>query len=314
MNRQLWSEGDPRVRRLGEKVYFLLRPRKPLLPSFLFWAALVPLILAATFVAPGLGGFGPVILGPTIGFGLGAAAVLLTRHRVHARATPVIATMLAEGFCPSCGYNLHGLGTESDGCISCPECGGAWRANRVSRTAPFAEHAAGSKVTSFGMVVAGLDASSGLDDRGRAVIVSPRRLRSAERGTTHPEHRTALCRARGDIRPSGQWLRVATSALLLCIGIAGAVFIAFIWRQIPGLPPGLLLGAITGSLTFFALAFGVWFGHFGYSRRVVVSSYTSRGCCASCGADLRRLPVDPEGCTICPECGAAWLLACGARP
>jgi hypothetical protein len=31
--------------------------------------------------------------------------------------------------------------------------------------------------------------------------------------------------------------------------------------------------------------------------------------CPHCGYDLRLLPVDPaDGATVCPECGAAWLL------
>jgi hypothetical protein len=31
--------------------------------------------------------------------------------------------------------------------------------------------------------------------------------------------------------------------------------------------------------------------------------------CPSCYHHLRLLPVEPDGCTICPGCGAAWRLA-----
>jgi ssDNA-binding Zn-finger/Zn-ribbon topoisomerase 1 len=31
------------------------------------------------------------------------------------------------GRCPSCGYELSQLPIEADGCVVCPECGGAWR-------------------------------------------------------------------------------------------------------------------------------------------------------------------------------------------
>jgi hypothetical protein len=34
----------------------------------------------------------------------------------------------------------------------------------------------------------------------------------------------------------------------------------------------------------------------------------SLGFCASCGYDLRSLTPAPDGCTVCPECGAAWRL------
>jgi hypothetical protein len=39
----------------------------------------------------------------------------------------VRAALLAEGRCPSCGYPLHGLEQQPDGCTLCPECGAAWR-------------------------------------------------------------------------------------------------------------------------------------------------------------------------------------------
>lgn len=31
--------------------------------------------------------------------------------------------------------------------------------------------------------------------------------------------------------------------------------------------------------------------------------------CPSCRYNLASLPPEPDGCTICPECGAAWRLA-----
>ena len=30
--------------------------------------------------------------------------------------------------------------------------------------------------------------------------------------------------------------------------------------------------------------------------------------CATCGYSLASVPPEPDGCTICPECGAAWKL------
>lgn len=34
----------------------------------------------------------------------------------------------------------------------------------------------------------------------------------------------------------------------------------------------------------------------------------ANGRCGSCGYDLAKLPIAEDGCTICPECGAAWKL------
>ncbi len=37
------------------------------------------------------------------------------------------------GRCASCGYDLHGLGREDDGCTICPECGTAWKLDYCRR-------------------------------------------------------------------------------------------------------------------------------------------------------------------------------------
>lgn len=35
------------------------------------------------------------------------------------------------GACLACGYALDGAAVEADGCLQCPECGAAWKADRV---------------------------------------------------------------------------------------------------------------------------------------------------------------------------------------
>jgi hypothetical protein len=40
------------------------------------------------------------------------------------------------GACLACGYALDGATVEADGCLQCPECGGAWRAERVRGEGP----------------------------------------------------------------------------------------------------------------------------------------------------------------------------------
>ena len=46
-------------------------------------------------------------------------------------------------------------------------------------------------------------------------------------------------------------------------------------------------------------------------RRILWRVLMDRGipCCASCGYDLRMLPTDADGVTVCPECGSGWKLA-----
>jgi hypothetical protein len=38
-----------------------------------------------------------------------------------------VAAAMTEGVCATCLYPLNGLAADGDGCVVCPECGGAWR-------------------------------------------------------------------------------------------------------------------------------------------------------------------------------------------
>jgi hypothetical protein len=40
-------------------------------------------------------------------------------------------TPLSAGLCPGCAYNLRKLPEDSDRCVVCPECGCAWKRDRV---------------------------------------------------------------------------------------------------------------------------------------------------------------------------------------
>jgi ribosomal protein L32 len=42
--------------------------------------------------------------------------------------------LLAHRVCAHCGYSLADAAEEADGCVVCPECGGAWRLDQVAKT------------------------------------------------------------------------------------------------------------------------------------------------------------------------------------
>jgi len=48
------------------------------------------------------------------------------------------------------------------------------------------------------------------------------------------------------------------------------------------------------------------------AAREIIATYVSQRLCASCGYGLHDAVIEPDACTICPECGAAWRL--GERP
>ena len=48
-------------------------------------------------------------------------------------------------------------------------------------------------------------------------------------------------------------------------------------------------------------------------HRLSPSRRLAKGECPTCGYSLRRLDPEPDGCTVCPECGAAWRLTEGTK-
>jgi len=36
--------------------------------------------------------------------------------------------------------------------------------------------------------------------------------------------------------------------------------------------------------------------------------------CPSCAHGIARIPLQPDGCVVCPECGAAWRMASSGSP
>ena len=40
----------------------------------------------------------------------------------------------------------------------------------------------------------------------------------------------------------------------------------------------------------------------------VITAMTRAGCCPSCAYRVSDCEPEPDGCTVCPECGGAWRL------
>ncbi|MBY0112661.1 MAG: hypothetical protein K2Y21_07560 [Phycisphaerales bacterium] len=78
----------------------------------------------------------------------------------------------------------------------------------------------------------------------------------------------------------------------------------------------LLLGGTVGLWGFLALC-GVsllfsFCGAWVFDRRVKIpgtaAARIERGLCGSCVYPIETTSPQPDGCTVCPECGAAWKL------
>ncbi len=90
--------------------------------------------------------------------------------------------------------------------------------------------------------------------------------------------------------------------------ISGMLGVMYGYRQLsPEYPRLAALGAagIMGTLTAFLL--------YRASKNsamtpFVVIAFLEERRCASCGHDLAGCTPEADGCTVCPECGAAWRL------
>lgn len=52
----------------------------------------------------------------------------------------------------------------------------------------------------------------------------------------------------------------------------------------------------------------------GAHARAIAAAYVTAGYCGSCGYPLGSAGVQPDGCTVCSECGAAWKRSQGWSP
>jgi hypothetical protein len=137
------------------------------------------------------------------------------------------------------------------------------------------------------------------DDRERVVRLVP----PFARGRANRDTATDALVANAESATSGRPPRTKL-ALWLVIGsfVVAGVFLVF------------TLGPYTGTLRLLGSAIGIpgviWV--FLQTRRHnaprVAREYVARGLCGSCAYRVTDLPPEPDGCVVCPECGAAWRV------
>lgn len=300
------AKGDERIAAL------LLRIRRTMSVSS-GWESLATIIVAVVVIVgywlsrslvvrlmPALGGFGYFVCIIVIAM---LVQRVLWRSRLQSAAKAVAGLILDEGLCPTCGYNFAGMGiehAEPRDLIACPECGGAWRRERIARTVPFAPDLplrAPSAMVTKRERVSGWSAT---DARGtRVELVYPRLTRQLAHPFS-PTHAEALVRARRTISSSGRIVRYTFAAV-----IAGA----YLWAlsRLGGFaedaPAYIYLSVLAAAFFFPTL-----FANFAYSPKAVIRAMLKESLCPSCGADLSDTPpAARDGATSCPQCRAAWL-------
>lgn len=260
-------------------------------------------------------------------FGLSGAGVglvllvglIVLANRVYAAyvrrgaLSQIARTAVAEGVCGSCAFSLQGAPEGPNGCLVCPECGAAWRSERV--VMPYWERPVVPVLrwTLAGWLVPGVRVRGALfapDDRGRFVqspdsrlmLVRPELL--AEIGA---DERRRLRRA---MRRVGRAQRIAFMIGLIWLP---ALLFWLCWTICTegslSAAAGLLGIAAPIGVAVLCIPLGSAFGGPHRTARVL----TAHARCGSCLHPLHDAPTDADGRRICPRCGAAWLTP-GSTP
>lgn len=255
------------------------------------------LIVVAAILAPGI----IVVIVPVCMLGVVALWAILPPTERLKHEQSIIDTLLAEGYCVSCGYELSGLPVEADGCTVCPECRAAWRMEALASRPRRAEALAhpNPRPDSSGwhwldFVLPGRRVSLSYRDReGRIVpLIDPTLVRPpAAWKSLEPAVRSRLRRS--------LWLRHLPLRLLG----AGVISWVFLSAVVAGrVPLGNVLGPLAAPVWLL-----LWYSAIihlilpaRWNREAIASAFVRQGVCASCAARL------DEGSTRCSSCGAAW--------
>lgn len=315
------KEGTPELRSLANRLRCAVRSesRRVTPDRVTVSVVLTVMIFIAQAVLIGVltGGFG--LFYP----GLGLLAFVLLVAVAHAALLryiklgtrrQIVRTALAEGVCGSCAFSLRGAPVADDGCLTCPECGAAWRADLIVE--PYWERPAPQRLrrSFLAWLTPGVLPIKLLytpDDRGRFVQTPDARLMRVPRERRNEIDPAERRRLRRSARRVGMIARSLLTVLLLVIPGAFAYAAHGFWRD--GEPYGMwfmiVLGAMVGVPILMLPATAALCGTHRTARRFV-----RLGRCGTCLRPLADAPSDGQGRRICPECSSVWVFDGSASP
>lgn len=245
----------------------------------------------------------------------GVMWLIAVRSMARNAASGVIRVLLHDGICPSCTYSLEGLSPHKDGCYQCPECGAAWRADRVIRRRRFEEiprsfprRKRRSLANLFHELILLRELA---DDSGAVGRISKHQLKTALVATIDADRRARLNSVREELRSGQRRLR---NVMSLFFALSTVYLFLFgsntLYRSVQsGMPtsiiliPGLFLIAVTVMSAYFAWQH--WNSAMvGATTRLRVA-FLSHGICPRCASDLQG-DADERGFVVCKECRSCW--------
>lgn len=224
--------------------------------------------------------------------------LLWLRRRPHTSdQSPLAAYLAAHRVCGACGYDLHTVAPEADGCVVCPECGGAWHRDRF--VMQDRDPRQDSQLAALAAAGRAIVAPNRIDDRGvpmRKVWRWPPPWLSFDAASTALE-----AFASGSTRRFNA-VAVPVAALLW----AGALATIILAADEPD-----TFAIVASTVVTFLITAIVWFTLGRIHRdRVTLREVRRMGLCPNCG---HMLPTDApptfDGCTVCAHCRLAWRLS-----
>ncbi len=246
----------------------------------------------------------PLVLFVIAGVSFVTTKSLLTPF-FRSRGYECIHQAVRNGRCPACRYRLVDINEDAQGFITCPECGAAWRADRLRATEAPGDPQARKETRSKLVPVLQLPKTAPtLDHRGRPaslVLYRPSK-------TPGDAYETRCQRASKTI-----YSRVSGRGALLSIGLIVLGAGAFVCTLAYGLlsptgTPWWVYAIIPVMAASLFVGFLFRRGDLLVRPTTIEHETLAQSLCPSCWELLEGIPPDEDGCTMCPECGSSWRV------
>ncbi len=218
---------------------------------------------------------------------------------------------IRSGRCPACRYRLVDIDQDAQGLITCPECGAAWRADRLRAVeAPGDPQARWATRSRFVPVLQFPKTTPALDHQGRPASLVLYRPRKAPGDV----YETRCQRASKAIYSRVSGRAVLLSIGLIVLGVGAFVFMLGYGAISPTGTPWWVYAFIPVMAALLFVGFLFRRGDLLVRPMTIEQETLAHGLCPSCWELLEGIPPDDDGCTMCPDCGSSWRVPPPSQP
>ncbi len=230
---------------------------------------------------------------------------------------PIARSIVAEGLCGQCLYELVGTTTQTSGLFKCPECGAAWLAERWRpRTLALARRHA-SDPNAAAPTASDRDAFLRwclthrrperiiVDDRGNFTYAPKSWLDDFPGPSGSETERDARARLACEIRAMARPRRQKVIAMIALLALIVVSFATWVILGDRSLAPDEVVFPLLFLVLVAAVIVAVNGSELGIPPREVALCLASSGRCGACAQSLHDAPIE-SGLRVCTKCHAAW--------